>query len=162
MDILCNVEHWVNWSRHFGPASGSDPKLKNPREKYILTTFAYRCNLGSFQAARHMREDVTGSVLSYTNQRHITAKKIDQAMKDIINHYHHGFDLPKPWGTGIPASGRYNFLSIEIFKTRHQFKTKQVRESKSNYALSMCVYIISIYFHIRTVTKNPFHHGCYF
>jgi TnpA family transposase len=104
IDILCNVEHWVNWTRHFGPSSGSDPKLKSPRERYILTTFAYGCNLGPFQAARHMRADVTGSVLSYTNQRHITARKIDQAMKDIINHYHREFDLPKLWGTGKTAA----------------------------------------------------------
>lgn len=44
IDILYNVEHWINWTRHFGPSSGSDPKLKNPRERYILTTFAYGCN----------------------------------------------------------------------------------------------------------------------
>jgi hypothetical protein len=115
MDILCNVEHWVNWSRHFGPASVSDPELKNPHERYILTAFVYGCNSGPIQAARHMREDVTGSVLSYANQRHITAKKIDQAMKDIINHYHHGFDLPKPWGTGKSAaadSTPYNIYEL--------------------------------------------------
>ncbi|PFF33703.1 Tn3 family transposase [Bacillus cereus] len=104
IDVLCNVEHWVNWTRHFGPSSGSDPKLKNPRERYILTTFAYGCNLGPVQAARHMQADVTGSVLSYTNQRHITARKIDQALKDIINHYHHEFDLPKLWGKGESAA----------------------------------------------------------
>ncbi len=23
LDILCNVEHWLNWTRHFGPLSGS-------------------------------------------------------------------------------------------------------------------------------------------
>lgn len=66
IDVLCNVEHWVNWTRHFGPSSGSDPKLKNPRERYILTTFAYGCNLGPVQAARHMRADVT--VVSYLIQ----------------------------------------------------------------------------------------------
>jgi hypothetical protein len=122
MDILCNVEHWVNWSRHFGPASGSDPKLKNPRERYILTTFAYGCNLGPVQAARHMREDITGSVLSYTNRRHITAKKIDQAMKDLINHYHHGFDLPRLWGTGKSAAADgtpYNIYEENLLAEYH-------------------------------------------
>jgi hypothetical protein len=31
----------------------------------------------------------------------------DQAIKDIINHYHHEFDLPKLWGTGesVAADG---------------------------------------------------------
>lgn len=23
LDILCNVEHWTQWTRHFGPLSGS-------------------------------------------------------------------------------------------------------------------------------------------
>ncbi len=22
LEILCNVEHWLNWTRHFGPVSG--------------------------------------------------------------------------------------------------------------------------------------------
>src|SRR5699024_3574197 len=46
IDILCNVEYWVNWSRHFGPLSGSDPKLNRPKERYILNTFTFGCNLG--------------------------------------------------------------------------------------------------------------------
>ncbi len=35
LDILCNVEHWLNWTRHFGPISGSEPKLSHPQERYI-------------------------------------------------------------------------------------------------------------------------------
>jgi len=26
LEILCNVEHWLNWTRHFGLFSGSEPK----------------------------------------------------------------------------------------------------------------------------------------
>ena len=39
LDILCNTEHWLNWTRHFGPASGAEPKLEKPMERYIFTTF---------------------------------------------------------------------------------------------------------------------------
>lgn len=39
LDVLCNVEHWTRWTRHFGPLSGSDPKLEGPVERYILTAF---------------------------------------------------------------------------------------------------------------------------
>ena len=46
LDVLCNVEHWLNWTRHFGPLSGSEPKLSNPQERYILTAFGYGCNIG--------------------------------------------------------------------------------------------------------------------
>src|SRR5699024_5639181 len=103
IDILCNVEYWVNWSRHFGPLSGSDPKLNRPKERYILNTFTYGCNLGPSQAARHMRGTVTPRTLSFVNQRHVTADKLYQATKDIIDQYDK-FELPKLWGSGQTAA----------------------------------------------------------
>lgn len=27
LDILANVHHWTPWTTHFGPLSGSEPKL---------------------------------------------------------------------------------------------------------------------------------------
>jgi hypothetical protein len=41
IEVLGNVQHWTGWTRHFGPLTGSDPKLDRPTERYILTTFAY-------------------------------------------------------------------------------------------------------------------------
>ncbi|MBI3605665.1 MAG: Tn3 family transposase [Nitrospirae bacterium] len=121
LDILCNVEHWVNWTRHFGPLSGSDPKLKNPVERYILTSFAYGCNLGPNQAARPMRGDVTPHVLSFTNRRHISATKLDGALKDIINQYNR-FDLPKHWGSGKRAGAdgtQYDLYEQNLISEYH-------------------------------------------
>jgi len=69
-----------------------------------------------------MREDETGSALSYTNQRHVTAKKIDQALKDIINHYHHEFDLPKLWGKGNSAAAdgtKYDIYEENLLAEYH-------------------------------------------
>lgn len=76
LDILCNVEHWLNWTRHFGILSGSEPKIDKPAERYILTTFAYGCNLGANQMARHAKGKVTSHALCYTNRRHISAQKL--------------------------------------------------------------------------------------
>jgi hypothetical protein len=45
LDVLAYVERLVNYTRHFGPLSGSDPKLADPVRRYIMTTFAYGCNL---------------------------------------------------------------------------------------------------------------------
>lgn len=59
IDILRNVDYWTNFTRHFGPLSGSDPKIERATERYLLTTFTYGCNLGPTQAARHMRGIVT-------------------------------------------------------------------------------------------------------
>ena len=84
LDILCNVEHWLNWTRHLGPLSGSEPKIANAAERYILTTFAYGCNLGPTQTARHVRGHTTYSQLSYTNQRHVSADALQLA---ILRHH---------------------------------------------------------------------------
>lgn len=103
IDVLCNVAHWTSWNRHFGPLSGSDPKIENPGERYILTTFTYGCNLGPMQASRHLRGAVTPHMLSFINRRHINANKLNAALRDIINRYH-GFQLPKVWGEGKSAA----------------------------------------------------------
>ena len=103
LDILCNVEHWLNWTRHLGPLSGSEPKIANAAERYILTTFAYGCNLGPTQTARHVRGETTYHQLSYTNQRHVSADTLQRAICDIINAYHR-LDLPKCWGSGERAA----------------------------------------------------------
>ncbi len=70
LDILANIEHWTGFTRHFGPISGDEPKLRNARERYLLTTFAIGCNLGPNQAARHLSNGVTPHQLSYA-YRHV-------------------------------------------------------------------------------------------
>ncbi|MEN1713255.1 Tn3 family transposase, partial [Pseudomonas aeruginosa] len=52
LDIMANIEHWIQFTRHFGPMSGNEPKLKEPAERYLMTIFAMGCNLGPSQAAR--------------------------------------------------------------------------------------------------------------
>ena len=37
LDILVNVEHLTKFTQHFGPASGSEPKLERAAERYLLT-----------------------------------------------------------------------------------------------------------------------------
>lgn len=103
IQILCNVEHWLNWTRHFGPLSGSDPKLDDAVERYITLTFGYGCNLGPTQTSRHMKNSVTPHMLSFVNRRHITASKLDEAIKDIINLYNQCY-LPKLWGNNKIAA----------------------------------------------------------
>jgi len=39
LEILRNTDRWTSWTRHFGPLSGSDPKLSDPIQRYILTAF---------------------------------------------------------------------------------------------------------------------------
>lgn len=103
LDILAGVEHHTHLTRHFGPLSGSDPKIERPVERYLLTLFTYGCNLGASQAARHMRGLVTPHMLGFVNRRHVTAKKLDAAREDLLNRYHR-FTLPRFWGDGSHVS----------------------------------------------------------
>lgn len=72
IDILKNVDYWTNFTRHFAPLSGSDPKIDNPTERYLLTTFTYGCNLGASQAEKHMRDIISSKLISFINRRHIS------------------------------------------------------------------------------------------
>lgn len=121
IDVLCDVGHWTNWHRHFGPLSGSDPKIERAKERYVLTTFAYGCNLGPNQAARHLRGAVTAHMLSFVNRRHIDANKLAAACRDIINSYA-GLQLPKYWGDQKRAAAdgtKYEMYDQNILASYH-------------------------------------------
>lgn len=113
LEILCNVEHWLNWTRHFGPLSGSDPKLDDAVERYITLAFGYGCNLGPTQTARHMKNSITPHMLSFVNRRHITANRLNEAIKDIINLYNKCY-LPKLWGNNKIAA--VDGTMIDLYK----------------------------------------------
>jgi TnpA family transposase len=111
----------VNWTRHFGPLSGSDPKLERPAERYLLTTFAYGCNLGASQGARHMRGAITPRIISFINRRHINLEKLNEAIKDIINVYNQ-FHLPKLWGDSRVAAAdgtKFDLYEENLFAEYH-------------------------------------------
>jgi TnpA family transposase len=84
-------------TRHFGPFSGNDPKLDRPQERYILTAFTYGCNLGPRQAARHMQGQISASLLSYINRRHIRSRTLVAALADLVNQMRRG-RLATLWG----------------------------------------------------------------
>jgi len=121
LDVLCNVEHWTRWTRHFGPLSGSDPKLEQAKERYLITSFGYGCNLGPAQTSKHMKNAVTPHMISFVNRRHVSAQKIDQAIRDILNHYNQ-FSLPKLWGDGttVAADGtKYDLYEENLLSEYH-------------------------------------------
>jgi TnpA family transposase len=121
LDALAFVEHWVNFTRHFGPLSGSDPKISDKLSRYIMTVFGYGCNLGPEQTARHSRGKFTARMLSHANRQHITAEKLEAAIRDIINYFNR-FDLPKYWGTGQTAAADgtlFNTYLNNLMAERH-------------------------------------------
>jgi TnpA family transposase len=102
IDALSDTEHWLNWSRYFGPISGHDAKLENPRERYLITTFCYGCNLGPTQTARSIK-GLDRRQVSFVNQRHITEENLNQAVTRVINAYAQ-LPLQRVWGSGKSAS----------------------------------------------------------
>lgn len=98
LDILVNASHWTNFTRHFGPQSGNLPKITNDVMNYIITTFAYGCNVGATQTSRHLDNKISPHSISFANKKHINSKKLENALKDTVNHYNL-FELPKLWGS---------------------------------------------------------------
>lgn len=121
IDALCHAEHYVYWTRHLGPLSGSDPKIDRPVERYVLTAFTYGCNLGPAQAARHMNGLVSAHMLSFVNRRHVSVAKLEAALRDLINAYHR-FALPRVWGEGKEAAAdgtRYDLYEQNLVSEYH-------------------------------------------
>ncbi len=121
IDLLRNVDYWTNFTHHFGPLSGSDPKIERATERYLLTAFTYGCNLGATQAARHMRGVVTAKELLFVNRRHISVEKLNAANTDIINRYN-VLNLPKIWGDGttVAADGtKYELYEENLLSEYH-------------------------------------------
>jgi hypothetical protein len=98
LDVLKAVHHWVPYTRHFGPPSGSDPKLSDSVRRYLFTVFGFGCNLGASETARHAPESINRHSLQRINAQHVDANKLEAAVADIINQYRR-FELPGCWGS---------------------------------------------------------------
>jgi TnpA family transposase len=120
LEMLARTGYWIGWHRHFGPASGSDPKLRNPLVRYAVTTFTYGSLMGSAQAARHMR-GISAHELGATFVRHFTIEKLDRATADVINAYLK-LDITKAWGDArsVAADGtQWDTLLDNLLAERH-------------------------------------------
>lgn len=121
VDILCQAQHWTEWTRHFGPLSGSDPKIDEPTQRYILAGLAYGTNMGPAQAARHLRGVVSARMLSFVNRRHIDANALSKACRDVINLYA-SLRLPLYWGDPERAGAdgtQFDAYEQNLLASRH-------------------------------------------
>jgi TnpA family transposase len=122
LDCMENVEHWANYTRHFGPITGNDAKIKDAASRYLMTIFALGCNLGPTQAARHLKDsDVTAHMLSIVNRRHITIENLEAALRQLSNIYLE-LPLPRLWGDGktVAADGtQHDFFDDNLLAGFH-------------------------------------------
>lgn len=102
LDAIADTEAWLNWTNRFGPLSGYEAKIENPRERYVTASFCYGCGLGPTQTARSL-EGLDRRQVAWINQRHVTEEKLDEIITGIINAYNL-FALPRRWGSGKSAS----------------------------------------------------------
>ena len=98
IEILARTAYWLGWWRHFGPVSGKDPKLADPQDRYVLTTFACGSNMGAAEAARHIA-GITAHEISLTKNRHVTLAKLNKAIAEVVNAFTK-LDVVKAWGDG--------------------------------------------------------------
>lgn len=102
LDALTETEHWLGWTRVFGPVSGFEAKLDRPRERYLSAAFCYGCGLGPTQAARSLKS-LDRRHVAFVNQRHVSEETLDEAITSVIDAYA-AVGLYKHWGSGDTAS----------------------------------------------------------
>jgi TnpA family transposase len=123
LDILKAVHHWINYTTHFGPPSGSMPKMADAVAKYLVTIFGYGCNLGAAQTATHTRGVVTKRAMKRINDQHVSIPALEKATRDVINEYAR-FRLPFLWGSGkhAVADGTHVKLLANNLLGEHHFR----------------------------------------
>ncbi|VWD64204.1 transposase Tn3 family protein [Burkholderia lata] len=102
LDLLTETEQWLDIHKLFGPLSGFDAKIDEPRKRFISTLFCYGCNLGPSQTARSVK-GLSRKQVAWLNLKHVTEERLDKAIVKVINAYNQ-FALPKYWGSGKRVS----------------------------------------------------------
>lgn len=120
LDLLTETEQWLDLHRLFGPLSGFDAKIDDPRKRFISTLFCYGCNLGPSQTARSVK-GLSRKQVAWLNLRHVTEERLDKAIVKVINAYNQ-FALPKYWGSGKRASAdgtKWNLYEQNLLSEYH-------------------------------------------
>ena len=102
LSIVARTAYWLGWHHHFGPASGSDPKISDPLGRYCMAVFTGGANIGPYEAARHIA-GVSARELSMVRNRHIDLSKLNAAIATVINAFAE-LDVVKAWGDGTAVA----------------------------------------------------------
>jgi Tn3 transposase DDE domain len=102
LSIVARTAYWLGWHHHFGPASGSDPKIADPLGRYCLAVFTGGTNLGPYETARHIA-GVSARELSMVRNRHIDLNKLNAAIASMVNAFAE-LDVVKAWGDGTAVA----------------------------------------------------------
>ncbi|HEY7432324.1 MAG TPA: Tn3 family transposase [Streptosporangiaceae bacterium] len=102
LSIVVRTAYWLGWHHHFGPASGSDPKISDPLGRYCMAVFTGGVNMGPYEAARHIA-GVSARELSMVRNRHIDLNKLNAAIATVVNAFAE-LHVVKAWGDGTAVA----------------------------------------------------------
>ena len=102
LSIVARTAYWLGWHHHFGPASGSDPKISDPLGRYCMAVFIGGVNVGPYEAARHIA-GVSARELSMVRNRHVDLRKLNAAIATVVNAFAE-LDVVKAWGDGTAVA----------------------------------------------------------
>lgn len=83
LDILTETEQWLDLHGLFGPLSGFEAKIDDPRKRFISTLFCYGCNLGPTQTARSVK-GLSRKQVAWLNLRYVTEERLERAIVKAI------------------------------------------------------------------------------
>ena len=120
IEVLTETERWLDLHRLFGPLSGFERKIDDPRKRFIITLFCYGCNLGPSQTAKSVK-GISRKQVAWLNLKHVTEDRLDKAIIKVINAYNR-FALPHYWGSGKSASAdgtKWNIYEKNLLSEYH-------------------------------------------
>ncbi|GAO22079.1 transposase Tn3 family protein [Alicycliphilus sp. B1] len=120
LDVLTETERWLDLHKLFGPLSGFETKVDDPRKRFLTTLFCYGCNLGPTQTALSV-EGLSRKQVAWLNLHHVTEERLDKAIFKVVNAYNR-FSLPQYWGTGKSASAdgtKWNMYEQNLLSEYH-------------------------------------------
>jgi TnpA family transposase len=102
VDVIVDVENWLNLSVHFKPLSGNEVRIRNYPSRFVATSLSYGCNMGPTQTERSLSK-FTRKQIAWVFNHHVTELKLIKVLKKLVNRYNL-FALPKHWGLGDSVS----------------------------------------------------------
>jgi len=102
IDIIIDVDSWLNLHNSFGPLSGFESKIDNPLKRFVLTLFCYGCNVGATETARSVK-GMSRKQIAWLNLKRVTQERQDRCINKVTNEYNK-YELPKLWGSGNTVS----------------------------------------------------------
>jgi TnpA family transposase len=106
LDMIINVEQWLDLNRLFGPLSGNESRVDDPFLRFVLTLFCYGTNIGPTETARSVK-GISRKQVAWLNLKRTTEERLDKAIAKVNNAYKK-YRLIECWGSGnsVSADGK--------------------------------------------------------